>query len=193
MRFNVGVVISPAYQMGYPSLVLHGGQDQTDRDFTIQDFKEGKSNILIATSVAARGLDVKSVVLVINYATPDHLEDYVHRIGRTGRAGNIGVAYTFITPEESEKADDLIKALKQSGKDIPPPLQQLEDQFRVECNLGLQQKRKGKGFGGKGYKFTSSEQSRQQQERQKMKKDLGTCIACKDLLRHVYHRVLLYA
>lgn len=159
--------------MGYAALVLHGGQDQTDRDFTIQDFKDGKSNILIATSVAARGLDVKSVVLVINFVSPDHLEDYVHRIGRTGRAGNIGVAYTFITPEESEKAEDLIKALKQSGKEVPPQLQELADHFRVQCNLGIQQKRRGKGFGGKGYKFTASEKSRQQQERQKMKKDLG--------------------
>lgn len=159
--------------MGYPALVLHGGQDQTDRDFTIQDFKDGKSNILIATSIAARGLDVKSVVLVINFVAPDHLEDYVHRIGRTGRAGNIGVAYTFITPEESEKADDLVKALKQSGKQISQPLQQLADHFRIQCNMGLQQRRKGKGFGGKGFKFTASEKSRQQQDRQKMKKDLG--------------------
>lgn len=160
-------------QMGYASLVLHGGQDQTDRDFTIQDFKDGKSNILIATSVAARGLDVKSVVLVVNFAAPDHLEDYVHRIGRTGRAGNVGVAYTFITPEESDKSLELVKALKQSNRDVPPALQSLADQFRVNCSLGLQQLRRGKGFGGKGYKFTENEKSRQQQERQKMKKDLG--------------------
>lgn len=159
--------------MGYPALVLHGGQDQTDRDFTIQDFKDGVRNILIATSVAARGLDVKSVVLVINFVAPDYLEDYVHRIGRTGRAGNIGVAYTFITPEESEKSEDLIKALKQSGKEVPVLLQQLADHFRIQCNLGLQKQRKGKGFGGRGYKFTTMEKSRQQQDRQKMKKDLG--------------------
>lgn len=166
--------------MGYPGLVLHGGQDQTDRDFTIQDFKEGVRNILIATSVASRGLDVKSVVLVVNYVAPDHLEDYVHRIGRTGRAGNIGVAYTFITPEESEKAEDLIKALKQSGKKVPNKLQQLADHFRAQCNMGLQQQRKGKGFAGKGYKFTPTEKSRQQQERQRIKKDLGKriCGSC---------------
>lgn len=57
--------------------------------------------------MAARGLDVPSVVLVINYCCPSHIEDYVHRIGRTGRAGNIGVSYTFITSQEADKAEEL--------------------------------------------------------------------------------------
>lgn len=153
--------------------MLHGGQDQTDRDFTIQDFKDGAKSILVATSVAARGLDVKAVVLVINFVAPDHLEDYVHRIGRTGRAGNIGVAYTFLTPQEGDKAEDLIKALTQSGREIPEKVQQLADEFRVKCNMGLAKQQKKKGFGGKGFKFTASEKSRQQQERQRVKKEMG--------------------
>lgn len=68
-------------------------------------------NILIATSLCARGLDIKSIVLVINYRCPNHLEDYIHRIGRTGRAGNKGTAITFITPSEDQYSIDIIKAL----------------------------------------------------------------------------------
>ena len=75
---------------GYPCLSLHGGKEQSDRQSTISDFKSDVCNILVATSVAARGLDVKDLRLVINYDTPNHLEDYVHRVGRTGRAGQKG-------------------------------------------------------------------------------------------------------
>ncbi|KAF8818520.1 putative ethylene-responsive Rna helicase, partial [Cardiosporidium cionae] len=134
---------------------------------------EGVKTILIATSVAARGLDVKAIVLVINYNAPDHLEDYVHRIGRTGRAGNLGVAYTFITPQESEKAEDLVKVLRQSGQEIPAELQSLADAFKLQCNMGIATAYRGKGFGGRGFKFTSSEKSRLQVERQAAKKELG--------------------
>jgi ATP-dependent RNA helicase DDX46/PRP5 len=64
---------------GYPCATLHGGKDQSDRDSTIADFKSGDTNILIATSVAARGLDVKQLKVVVNYECPNHMEDYVHR------------------------------------------------------------------------------------------------------------------
>lgn len=69
-----------------PSYTLSLSQD--DRDSTISDFKSGNISLLVATSVAARGLDVKDLVCVINYEVPNHYEDYVHRVGRTGRAGN---------------------------------------------------------------------------------------------------------
>ena len=69
---------------GYPCQSMHGGKDQMDRDGTIASFKSGDVNILIATSVAARGLDVKQLTLVVNYDCPNHMEDYVHRCGRTG-------------------------------------------------------------------------------------------------------------
>ncbi|XP_023802664.1 probable ATP-dependent RNA helicase DDX46 [Cyanistes caeruleus] len=72
----------------YPCLSLHGGIDQYDRDSIINDFKNGTCKLLVATSVAARGLDVKQLMLVVNYSCPNHYEDYVHRAGRTGRAGN---------------------------------------------------------------------------------------------------------
>ena len=86
---------------GYACAPLHGGIDQSDRDSNIIDFKSGTVKILVATSVAARGLDVKNLLLVVNYDCPNHYEDYVHRVGRTGRAGNKGYAYTFILPERT--------------------------------------------------------------------------------------------
>lgn len=67
---------------------LLAGIDQYDRDSIINDFKNGTCKLLVATSVAARGLDVKHLILVVNYSCPNHYEDYVHRAGRTGRAGN---------------------------------------------------------------------------------------------------------
>ncbi|CAF4962725.1 unnamed protein product, partial [Rotaria socialis] len=89
---------------------LHGGIDQYDRDSTMVDFKRGDMPLMIATSVAARGLDVKDLILVVNYDCPNHYEDYVHRCGRTGRAGNKGFAYTFITPAQERHACDSIRA-----------------------------------------------------------------------------------
>lgn len=134
---------------GYPCQSLHGGKDQADRDSTIADFKSGVTNILIATSVAARGLDVKNLKVVINYECPNHMEDYVHRVGRTGRAGNKGTAYTFITPDQDRYAMDIIKALRSSGQGIPPDLQGLSDQFQEKVKEG-KERASGSGFGGKG-------------------------------------------
>jgi ATP-dependent RNA helicase DDX46/PRP5 len=109
----------------YVSMSLHGGKDQVDRDQTIADFKNGVITIVIATSVAARGLDVKQLKVVINYDAPNHMEDYVHRAGRTGRAGNKGTCITFITPEQERYSVDIFRALKASNADIPSELEAL--------------------------------------------------------------------
>lgn len=134
---------------GYPCMSIHGGKDQIDRDSTIDDFKAGIVPILIATSVAARGLDVKQLKLVVNYDSPNHLEDYVHRAGRTGRAGNTGTAVTFLTEEQDRYAVDIAKALKQSGQPIPEPVQKLVDGFAEKVKAGKEKGYAG-GFGGKG-------------------------------------------
>lgn len=134
---------------GYPCMSIHGGKDQVDRDSTIDDFKAGVVPILIATSVAARGLDVKQLKLVVNYDAPNHLEDYVHRAGRTGRAGNTGTAVTFITEEQDRYAVDIAKALKQSGQPVPEAVQKLVDSFMEKVKAG-KEKAGVSGFGGKG-------------------------------------------
>lgn len=134
---------------GYPCMSIHGGKDQFDRDSTIADFRAGVFPILIATSVAARGLDIKQLKLVVNYDCPNHLEDYVHRVGRTGRAGETGTAVTFITPEQDRYAADIVRALKISKAHIPEDVQNLANEFIKKVKSG-QEKASGSGFGGKG-------------------------------------------
>lgn len=133
---------------GYPCMSIHGGKDQVDRDSTISDFKKGVVPILIATSVAARGLDVKQLKLVINYDAPNHLEDYVHRAGRTGRAGNTGVAVTFVTPEQENCAPGIAKALEQSDQPVPDDLNEMRKAHREKVKSG--KAKDTSGFGGKG-------------------------------------------
>ncbi|OUM53169.1 hypothetical protein BVG19_g2431 [[Candida] boidinii] len=142
-------LLTKLLKRGYPCFSLHGGKDQSDRDSTINDFKNGIVDILIATSVAARGLDVKNLNLVVNFDCPNHLEDYVHRVGRTGRAGNSGEAYTFITKDQLRNSVDLVRALEQSEQIVPPQLLKMSQEFRHLVKEG-KGKFNGSGFGGKG-------------------------------------------
>ncbi|XP_050380101.1 DEAD-box ATP-dependent RNA helicase 20 isoform X1 [Argentina anserina] len=107
---------------GWPALSIHGDKSQAERDWVLSEFKAGKSPIMTATDVAARGLDVKDVKYVINYDFPGSLEDYVHRIGRTGRAGAKGTAYTFFTAANARFAKELISLLEEAGQKISPDL-----------------------------------------------------------------------
>lgn len=75
---------------------------------------------------------MKHLILVVNYDCPNHYEDYVHRCGRTGRAGNKGFAYTFITPDQERASGDIIKALANSEKKVPPELQALWDRYKAK-------------------------------------------------------------
>lgn len=133
---------------GYGCMSIHGGKDQVDRDSTISDFKSGVCPVLIATSVAARGLDVKQLKLVVNYDAPNHLEDYVHRAGRTGRAGNTGTAVTFVTEEQENCAPGIAKALEQSGQPVSERLEQMRKAWREKVKAGKAKDQSG--FGGKG-------------------------------------------
>jgi ATP-dependent RNA helicase DDX46/PRP5 len=133
---------------GYPCMSIHGGKDQIDRDSTIDDFKAGIVPIMIATSVAARGLDVKQLKLVVNFDAPNHLEDYVHRAGRTGRAGNTGTAVTFVTEDQEQYSVGIAKALEQSGQPVPERLDEMRKSFRDKVKTG--KSKDSSGFGGKG-------------------------------------------
>jgi ATP-dependent RNA helicase DDX46/PRP5 len=133
---------------GYPCMSIHGGKDQIDRDSTIDDFKAGVVPIMIATSVAARGLDVKQLKLVVNFDAPNHLEDYVHRAGRTGRAGAKGTAVTFVTEDQEQYSVGIAKALEQSGQLVPERLDEMRKSFRDKVKTG--KSKDSSGFGGKG-------------------------------------------
>eukprot|EP01054_Gregarina_sp_Poly1_P005703 Gregarina_sp_Poly_1__5702@NODE_2_length_28028_cov_167_134223_g1_i0_p27_GENE_NODE_2_length_28028_cov_167_134223_g1_i0NODE_2_length_28028_cov_167_134223_g1_i0_p27_ORF_typecomplete_len121_score9_47Helicase_C/PF00271_31/1_6e16ERCC3_RAD25_C/PF16203_5/0_0064Mfp3/PF04202_13/0_37DUF4766/PF15973_5/25_NODE_2_length_28028_cov_167_134223_g1_i02503425396 len=98
---------------------------------------------MIATDVASRGLDVKDVKVVINYDMPGQIEDYVHRIGRTGRAGATGTAYSYITQDKARLARDLIKVMQEARQPVSPELQQLA--YSPAAKAGS-----SRGFGGYG-------------------------------------------
>jgi ATP-dependent RNA helicase DDX46/PRP5 len=99
--------------------------------------------------VAARGLDVKELKLVINYDAPNHMEDYVHRAGRTGRAGNTGTCITFVTPEQEKFSVDIVRALEASNAFIPDKLKEMSDGFLKKIKSG-KARAAGSGFAGKG-------------------------------------------
>lgn len=101
---------------GYTATSIHGDKTQAERDSVLKDFRNGKSNILIATDVASRGLDVEDLQYVINYDYPNSSENYVHRIGRTGRCQQLGTAYTFFTPDNAKQARELISVLEEAGQ-----------------------------------------------------------------------------
>ncbi|RAL52440.1 hypothetical protein DM860_007297 [Cuscuta australis] len=157
---------------GYPCLSLHGAKDQTDRESTIADFKSNVCHILIATSIAARGLDVKELELVINYDAPNHYEDYVHRVGRTGRAGRKGCAITFISDEDARYAPDLVKALELSEQVVPDDLKKLAEGFMAKVNQGLEQAH-GTGYGGSGFKFNEEEDEVRKAAKKAQAKEYG--------------------
>lgn len=87
------------------SLTIHGDKEQKDRLNVLKEFKQGKEQMLIATDVSARGIDIPNVEYVVNYDLPDKVENYVHRVGRTGRGTHKGVAITFCSPEETEQLE----------------------------------------------------------------------------------------
>jgi len=101
---------------------IHGDKVQSAREEAVRLFEEGTLPILVATDVASRGLDIKGVEFVINVTFPLTVEDYVHRIGRTGRAGATGVAYTFFTEQEKHLAGALQNVMREAGAKIPPEL-----------------------------------------------------------------------
>jgi len=115
-------------KMNYKCTTLQGGRSQEQRDWALLEFKEGRSDILVATDVAGRGLDVKGVTHVINFDMPKTIEQYTHRIGRTGRAGAAGLASSFLTNEDYEIMFHLKKMLMETGAHVP---QELRDHLDV--------------------------------------------------------------
>jgi len=99
-------------KLGHDSDVIHGDRSQSQRTAALKGFANGKHRVLVATDVAARGIDVNDIAHVINYDLPNASEDFVHRIGRTGRAGKKGVATTFVMPQERHDARKLERELK---------------------------------------------------------------------------------
>nr|WP_315382562.1 DEAD/DEAH box helicase [uncultured Sphingomonas sp.] len=107
---------------GFRSAEIHGDMDQSARIAELDRFKNGDVNILVASDVAARGIDVKGVSHVFNFDAPWHPDDYVHRIGRTGRGGATGIAYTLVTPEDAENIVEIEKLTGHKIERVPSPV-----------------------------------------------------------------------
>ncbi|KOO35431.1 ATP-dependent RNA, partial [Chrysochromulina tobinii] len=105
--------------LGHPSASVHGDKDQRERERALGDFKAGRIEVIIGTDVLGRGIDVPEVTHVINYDAPDEIEDYTHRIGRTGRAGHLGIATTMITGANRNLARELTQMLAASKQEVP--------------------------------------------------------------------------
>ncbi|CAK9176131.1 unnamed protein product [Ilex paraguariensis] len=131
----------------FGAAAIHGDKSQGERDYVLSQFRTGRSPVLVATDVAARGLDIKDIRVVINYDFPTGVEDYVHRIGRTGRAGATGVAYTFFCDQDAKHASDLIKVLEGASQRVP---NELRDVASRGGGMGGFRRQWGSGSGSGG-------------------------------------------
>lgn len=124
---------------------IHGDRSQREREMALQTFRSGRTPVLVATAVAARGLDIPNVTHVINYDLPSDIDDYVHRIGRTGRAGNVGISTAFFNRGNRNIVRDLLELLREANQDIPSWLETVA----TESSFGGGGYR-GRGGGGRG-------------------------------------------
>ncbi|XP_008327545.1 ATP-dependent RNA helicase DDX42 isoform X1 [Cynoglossus semilaevis] len=142
-------------QEGYSLGLLHGDMDQSERNKVITDFKKKNLPVLVATDVAARGLDIPSIRTVVNYDVARDIDTHTHRIGRTGRAGEKGVAYTLLTNKDHTFAGDLVRNLEGANQAVSKELMDLAMQnpwFRKSRFKGGKGKKMNIGGGGLGYK-----------------------------------------
>ncbi|KAG5678017.1 hypothetical protein PVAND_007726 [Polypedilum vanderplanki] len=134
----------------FRAVAIHGDKSQRERDFVLGKFRQDRQSILIATDVASRGLDVDDVKFVINYDFPSNIEDYIHRIGRTGRSNNKGTSYTFFTPTNAGKVDELVNILNETNQYVNPELYQLK-KYNSKASSNNRRGGNSRGFGG-GFK-----------------------------------------
>lgn len=160
-KAKVVSLVQSLYTNGFKAVATHGDLSQAKRDIALDRFRSGKTPILVATDVAARGLDVTGIEYVINYDYPNTSEDYVHRIGRTGRSNNAGTAITLFTPDNAPQAKELVSVLKEAGQEVNPQLLNLID-LHVSQRSVMQKRRRLQqhGWGGR-----SQQQYRQRSNR----------------------------
>lgn len=128
-----------------PATSIHGDRTQREREMALQTFRTGRTPIMVATAVAARGLDIPNVTHVVNYDLPSDIDDYVHRIGRTGRAGNVGIATAFFNRGNRNIVRDLLELLREANQEIPAWLETVAHENSFGGGGG-----RGRGGGGRG-------------------------------------------
>ena len=139
-----------------PATSIHGDRTQRERETALQTFRTGRTPIMVATAVAARGLDIPNVTHVVNYDLPSDIDDYVHRIGRTGRAGNTGVSTAFFNRGNKNIVRDLLELLREANQDIPGWLETVAHEASFGSGGGGYRGRggrgRGRGSGGRDYR-----------------------------------------
>ncbi|XP_077211880.1 DEAD-box ATP-dependent RNA helicase 37-like [Tasmannia lanceolata] len=136
---------------GFPATTIHGDRSQQEREHALRSFKSGTTPILVATDVAARGLDIPHVAHVVNFDLPNDIDDYVHRIGRTGRAGKTGLATAFFNENNSSLARSLAELMQESNQEVPAWLSRYA--ARSSYGGGGRNRRSGGGrFGGRDFR-----------------------------------------
>jgi ATP-dependent RNA helicase RhlE len=131
-KTDVDICAKSLKKYGYDAAPIHGDLDQAQRMRTLDGFREGNVKILVASDVAARGLDVPSVSHVFNFDVPSHAEDYVHRIGRTGRAGREGKAITICSSRDEKNLDDVEKLVNKQIARLENPVKKAETEKRPQ-------------------------------------------------------------
>ncbi|XP_037678706.1 ATP-dependent RNA helicase DDX3X-like isoform X4 [Choloepus didactylus] len=148
------------YHEGYACTSIHGDRSQRDREEALHQFRSGKSRILVATAVAARGLDISNVKHVINFDLPSDIEEYVHRIGRTGRVGNLGLATSFFNERNINITKDLLDLLVEAKQEVPSWLENMAYEHHYKSSSrGRSKSRFSGGFGSRDYRQSSSSSS----------------------------------
>ncbi|KAJ6914459.1 hypothetical protein NC651_016662 [Populus alba x Populus x berolinensis] len=135
------------YVNNFPATSIHGDRSQQEREMALRSFKSGKTPILVATDVAARGLDIPHVAHVVNFDLPNDIDDYVHRIGRTGRAGKTGLATAFFNENNLSLARPLADLMQESNQEVPAWLTRYAS--RVSFSGGKNRRSVGARFGGR--------------------------------------------
>ncbi|CAH2108974.1 unnamed protein product [Euphydryas editha] len=149
-KATAGHISSELAVKGIECQSLHGDRDQSDREAALEEMVDGTVNILVATDVASRGIDIKDLTHVVNFDFPRHIEEYVHRVGRTGRAGKTGIALSFVTRSDWAHASELIKILQEANQEVPDELHNMAERFEA---MKLRRERNGgdrRGRGGRG-------------------------------------------
>ncbi|KTW31414.1 ATP-dependent RNA helicase ded1 [Pneumocystis carinii B80] len=143
----------------FPATSIHGDRTQREREKALEMFRGGRTPIMVATAVAARGLDIPNVTHVINYDLPTDIDDYVHRIGRTGRAGNTGISTAFFNRGNRNIVRDLLELLKEANQEIPSFLESiLRENNTMNCRSSTNTIRgRRRGAGARDYRKVSNE------------------------------------
>uniref|UniRef100_A0A1I7Z5R6 RNA helicase n=1 Tax=Steinernema glaseri TaxID=37863 RepID=A0A1I7Z5R6_9BILA len=146
------------HRQGYSVVAIHGDLKQIERERHLDSFRSGQTPILVATAVAARGLDIPNVKHVINYDLPSDSDEYVHRIGRTGRVGNVGIATSFFNDKNRNIARDLAELIVEANQELPDWLErQAADSQRFGRGGGANRyKSGGSKFGGRDHRVQYS-------------------------------------